>query len=144
MNEKVLFDKEKELLAKFDEIADLRMKLDEEEKQRREEVRRFQSQLQSAEDYAIRLASEKHRAEQFEKGTHSFESIIGSKFASSINNFRWRGLSTIKFTGQCNSYVNIRNVCSCVSTCSRGKCNDCIISIYFTDIEYVVVQYKWA
>ena len=67
LNEKVLFDKEKELQAKFDEIAELRMKLDEEEKQRREEVRRFQSQLQSAEDYAMRLASEKHRAEQFEK-----------------------------------------------------------------------------
>ena len=34
LNEKVLFDKEKELQAKFDEIAELRMKLDEEEKQR--------------------------------------------------------------------------------------------------------------
>ena len=98
MDERVLLDKEKELQENFNEIAELRMTLDEEEKKRHEEVRRFQSQLKSADDHAMRLAIEK-QSRTVRKGTHSFKNIIGSKFASSINNFGWHGLSTIKFTG---------------------------------------------
>ena len=91
--EQMLEEKDKELQQKIEElhtafleIADMKLKLESEERKRQEEVRRLEAlNLNLADPYELRIASKKMKAEQFERELILLKSTLDQNMRAASN-----------------------------------------------------------